>query len=154
MDAKLIRAAVFDDLPQLVELARCYHAEAHAGYPFDPEHVAEQFRSRTIDTIDGICLKLERDREIVGFLAATVSTLFMANVRAAIELAWYVRPDARGRGGVLIDAFEDWARWKGCAVSALGMDEFPEASRSEALARLYVRRGYRCFERSFIRDLQ
>lgn len=149
-----MRAASFDDLPTLVDLARCYHAEAHSQLPFDEGHVRDQLLTRTVDTIDGICLKLESNGQIAGFLAATTSLLFSAPVRAAIELAWYVHPDHRGKGETLLDSFEEWGRWKGCWFCALGMNELPSAARSEALARLYRRRGYYCFERSFMKDIR
>jgi GNAT superfamily N-acetyltransferase len=153
-DVMSIRTATFDDLGALVDLAGLYHAEAHAWLPFDQVYVREQFLGRTIDTSDGITRLLIGDGGVaVGFLAATVTQFFAAPVRVAVELAWYVAAAHRGKGDVLLDDFEEWARLKACAACSLAMNEFPDPRRSEALARLYGRRGYRCYERGFLKRL-
>lgn len=149
----MIRTALFDDLDALVSLARCYHDEAHGWLPFDADYVRESFRMRCIDTMDGICLLLVEGIQPVGFLAAAVSSFFSAPIKIAAELAWYVHPDHRGRGAALLDEFEAWARERGCAACGLGMNEFPDPRRSEALARLYRRNGYDPFERAFLKKL-
>ena len=148
-----IRTAEFEDLDTLIGLARLYHEEAHGEFAFVPDYVREQFRARCIDTVDGIALVLWRDDEPAGFLAAVVSMLFGAPVKIAVELAWYVKPDARGRGALLLDEYETWARERGCVKAALGMNELPDPKRSEALAAIYRRRGYRAYERGFIKDV-
>jgi GNAT superfamily N-acetyltransferase len=149
----MIRAATFDDLPALVEVARAYHDELHASLPFDPDHVGENFRARTIDTVDGICFCLLDDEvRIAGFLAAATSMHFSAPVKLGVELAWYVLPAQRGRGAGLIDEYEAWAKWRGYAGCSLSMNELRDPARSRALARLYERRGYIQFERCFLKS--
>jgi GNAT superfamily N-acetyltransferase len=147
----MIRTATFDDLSALVELSRLYHAEAHDWLPFDVSYVREQFRSKTIDTFEGITRVIDLGQGPVGYLAACVSMFFAAPVRIAVELAWFVKPDARGQGFDLIAYFEEWARLKGCAACSLSMNEFPDPKRSAALARLYGGRGYRAYERGFLK---
>lgn len=149
----MIRTALFDDLDALVALARCYHDEAHSWLPFDPDYVRENFRARCIDTMDGICLLMLEGDTPVGFLAAGLSSFFSAPVKIAAELAWYVHPEHRGRGAVLLAEFEGWAWEKSAAACSLGMNEFPDRRRSEVLARLYQRRGYKPFERAFLKRL-
>jgi len=147
----MIRVATFDDLPALVELSRLYHREAHAWLPFDPDYVREQFRLRTIDTVDGMCWLIEDGGEMQGYLAAVVTNFFAAPVKVAVELAWFVKPGARGRGDLLIDDFEAWAKWKVCVGCSLSMNEFPDPKRTAALARLYARRGYKPYERGCLK---
>ena len=151
MDANVIRTATFDDLDALVKLSRLYHEEAHAWLPFDEVYVREQFRAKTIDTVDGITRVIDLGQGPVGYLAACVSMFFAAPVRVAVELAWFVKPGARGHGFDLIADFEEWARLKGCAGCSLSMNEFPDPKRSAALARLYSGRGYRAYERGFLK---
>lgn len=150
----MIRTATFDDLDTLVGLSRLYHAEAHAWLAFDEGYVRESFRARTIDTADGITrLLLDEGGDPCGYLAACVSRFFSAPVTVAVELAWYVAPDRRGHGDDLLADFEEWARLKGCSACSLSMNEFDDARRSEAMARLYRSKGYRNFERGFLKNL-
>ena len=146
-----MRAATFDDLPALVALSRCYHAEAHNWLPFDEKYVAENFRVKTIDTMDGICLVTESDAAITGYLAATVSMFFPAPVRLAVELAWYVHQDHRGRGGELLDEYENWARFKNCVACSFAMPVFENRARNMALERFYKSRDYLAYERGFLK---
>lgn len=147
----MIRTATFDDLDALAALSRRYHEEAHAWLAFDEAYVREQFRARTIDTVDGITRLIDLGQGPVGYLAACVSMFFAAPVKIAVELAWFVVPEARGHGADLIGDFEEWAKIKGCACCSLSMNEFPDPRRSEALARLYSGRGYRAYERGFLK---
>lgn len=147
----MIRTATFDDLDTLVNLSQLYHAEAHEWLPFDANYVREQFRTKTIDTIDGITRLIDLGDGPVGYLAACTSMFFAAPVKIGVELAWFVKPDARGHGDDLIGDFEEWARLKGCAGCSLSMNEFPNPKRSAALARLYGGRGYRAYERGFLK---
>jgi GNAT superfamily N-acetyltransferase len=150
---KPMRAATADDLPALIDLARRHHAEAYADLPFDGGHLEAQFLARTIDTMDGISLVMERDGAIVGFLAAVVTLLFMAPVRLGAELAFYVLPEHRGHGMALVDDFEAWARWKDCVLSSLSTPEFPDQRVAAAMMRLYRRRGYAPFEHGYLKHL-
>lgn len=147
----MIRTATFDDLDALVDLSRLYHQEAHDWMPFDAAYVRENFRARTIDTVEGITRVIDLGDGPAGYLAACVSMFFAAPVKVAVELAWFVKPDARGHGYDLISDFEEWARLKGCAGCSLSMNEFPDPKRSAALARLYSGRGYRAYERGFLK---
>lgn len=150
----MIRTATFDDLPAVVDLARLYHDEAHTELPFDLDYVRDALRIRTIDTMDGICLLLIGADGIAGFLAGAVTMHFSAPIKIAVELAWYVRPDQRGRSTGMLDEFEGWARWKGCSMCSLALNEFPgDAARTKALIRIYDRRGYRPFERAFLKKI-
>lgn len=149
----MIRTALFEDLDALVALARSYHDEAHSWLPFDADFVRESFRARCIDTMDGICLLLIEGNQVVGFLAAGVSSFFSAPVKLATEFAWYVHPEHRGRGALLLDEFEVWAAERGCKGCGIGMNEFPDPKRSEALARIYRGRGYEPFERAFLKRI-
>ncbi len=147
----MIRVATFDDLPALVALSRLYHEEAHDWLPFDEAYVRENFRTRCIDTVEGMCWLLDHDGQAAGYLAAAVTQFFAAPVKVAVELAWFVKPEARGRGVDLIPDFENWAQWKGCAGCSLSMNEFPDERRNASMARLYSGRGYKPYERGYLK---
>ncbi len=77
---------------------------------------------------------------------------FDAEHLTAQELFWWVEPDYRGgpMGAGLRNGLEDWARDKGCLTMEMGA---LEASRPEALAHLYQRKGYGPKERIFCKRL-
>lgn len=83
----------------------------------------------------------EADNQVVGFLAATYlpSHMILGTVPCAMELAWYVLPEYRhkGYGLQLLNAFETWAKSRGCKHIFLGKR----------------RRGYRPLEQAYWKAL-
>lgn len=147
----MIRTALFDDLDALVELSRQHHAAEYGDMPFDAAHVRENYRARSIDTMDGICLVAEEQGRIVGCLAAATMQPFNARIKVAAALALYVADNCAARHGkVLIAEFEAWARERGCVRVALS---YPATGRSAALHRYYGGLGYVAFEHTYLKAL-
>lgn len=71
----------------------------------------------------------------------------------AQELFWWVEPLQRGgsMGAELRRGLEQWAKSKGCLTMEMGA---LEASKPEALANLYERKGYGPKERIFVKSLR
>lgn len=94
----------------------------------------------------------EKEGEIVGLLAGSVSEQLFNNDKIASEIMWWVEPEHR-RSRIsleLLNAFEYWAKAVGCTVASMVMIETEQA---EAVHKLYTKRGYRTTEKAYIKDI-
>lgn len=68
----------------------------------------------------------------------------------ATEMAWFVDPNKRGRGLLLLIEFEKWAKAWECKRVVMTL---LHTEQSEMLSKLYVRRGYVSRETNYIKDI-
>ena len=68
----------------------------------------------------------------------------------ASEFFWYVKPEYRGKGGALLEAFEAWAKEKGC--SRVIMTHLSD-SMPESLKKYYTKKGYELLETNYIKEV-
>ena len=139
------------ELTMLLPGARMFRSEANLPGNFN----AESFIGTLVELIDGgnwFCMIAEGDGgDIEGAIAGLVHPDPMSGDRVCMEMFWFVRPEHRqGKTGLqLLDAWENEARARECKrmimVRIVGLND-------EALDKLYVRRGYKEFERSYIKD--
>lgn len=144
----MIRAAAAADIEQMVELGRRFHAYAAVDeIPFDPESF-QQTLARGLLAPDQCYLVAEVDGAVRAMAGAVVyAPYFNHAARTGQELFWW---SECGEGLRLHDALAAWARERGCqsfAMIALA------DGRSERMARLYRRMGYRPTEQTFIKRL-
>lgn len=93
----------------------------------------------------------ERDGEPVGLIAGVLQPHpFNPDLQVASELWWWVTPEVRGSraGHLLLDAFEGWA-----LESEADLINFTLEAHSPVRDRTLERRGYRLFERQFLREV-
>lgn len=101
----------------------------------------------------GAIFVAEIDGAVAGFIACVMhGAWFDPGFRIALEAAWWMHPQARGRpeGVRLLFAFERWAKERG--ANAICMSDImltEDSSASEILGRL----GYQVSERTFIKEL-
>ena len=89
---------------------------------------------------------------LLGALAGVIYENVFDGKPCASELFWYVWPGApRGSGVMLLRAFEDWARAKGCTRVTMALMKHNEANR---LDRFYRSRGYEAFETHYVMRLE
>src|SRR5262245_47224718 len=69
----------------------------------------------------------------------------------AVEQFWYVEPDARGHGLMLLQAFENWAMDKDAVRVIIG--HVYDSKRSEAWKRLFAMRHYMPLEIHYYKEL-
>lgn len=83
-----------------------------------------------------------------GFLAGTITPFVYGFNYCATELAWWIEEDKRGNGigKELIEAFEQWAKEKGCSMVTM-------VSIDDSVGKFYESTGYRLKERVYVKDL-
>lgn len=147
-----IRPAVEGDLPALLDMGARFFAEA--GWSdmaaWDADSVEATLR-HLIGHDDGLLLVAEVSAGRPVGMAGGLLHPFYFNLghRTGQELFWWVEPGLRrGTGAALLAALERAARDAGAVtwtmITVAGL-------RSDALERLYRRRGYRPAERTYIR---
>jgi len=83
-----------------------------------------------------------------GFLAGVTHKFLLGSQLMAVELGWYVEPEARGQkvGKALIESFEDWAKIMNCELITM-------ISIDDEVGEYYKKRGYALYERSYMKEL-
>jgi GNAT superfamily N-acetyltransferase len=147
----MIRPAAEHDIPLLLEMGRRFFGEAGWGdvTEYDPASMERTIR-HLIDSEAGILLVAEADGEVAGMAGALLYPhYFNTDSLTGQEIFWWVEPAHRtGFGGALLDAMESAA----AAAGAVSFTMVSVASlRSDALDRVYRRRGYRPAERTYIK---
>ena len=142
-----VRLATPDDRVQVVRLLRDAHAAATSmPVPFSAPH-AMALADRHIAGGDLLALVLGDPAN--GVLLASAQDHPFGGAKYAMETAWWIAPDARGRSAMaMLAAYERWARDQGCAFCQMAaLVSFPQAGR------LYERRGYTAVETHFMKPL-
>jgi GNAT superfamily N-acetyltransferase len=151
MDSRLIKDAIQSDVPQIVELARKFHAvSGYENIEFDEETV-ENLLSASIE--QGLCPIGVVDDKIVGFLAGlSYPAILNANVMVGTEIAWWVEPEFRGKKIAiqLLLRAEENARAKGLYCWSMMC---LEKLNADGLENIYERLGYEKAERTYLRIL-
>ena len=99
---------------------------------------------------NGICLLVKNSDpgNVLGGICGTVVPWgFNSEIKIALELFYWLDPDARGFGLKLIKAYEDRVKEMGARNVMIQ----PETELTEKVGTLYRRRGYRPFERFWIK---
>jgi GNAT superfamily N-acetyltransferase len=132
----MIRNAHLGDLPALLDMTSCLHEVAGIAIPMRCPYT-QGFLQALMAHADGLVLVAEKDGEAVGMLVASIGTASISPAPIAVEHGWYVKPEARGVGGLLLARYEQWAREKGCF--AVRMSTPPGA---EGPALILERKGF------------
>lgn len=145
----MIRHAAPEDIPACVEMVRQFHTAA--GLESTAAFVAEDFAltlERMIDAEEGILLVAD-DGGPIGMAGGLAYPMYFNHAhKTGQEMFWWVLPDRRGVGAELLSALEAEARQRGCKSWAMiGLEGM------KSVDSLYERRGYRPFERLWIKEL-
>lgn len=143
----MIRTALPEDLPRLVEMGTRFVAET----PYrDLVRVNPQ---RLVDTIvnvmsseDGTVFVSGSDATVTGMIALVIYEHPYSGERTASELAWWVEPESRGDGVRLLRAAEEWGRERGATRMQM-------IAPNERVGGLYSRLGYAPIETTYQRSL-
>lgn len=145
----MLRLAALTDTDRLVEMTRKFISlSPYAHYPVDDDKIRELV-SQCLDYTKNIIFIYATDEgEPQGMLAATTNEFLFNRERIASEMAWWVEPAYRGRGGTLLKAaFEHWARHMGCTLASMSSLD------TLAVRKVLSRSGYRKTEDTFVKEL-
>jgi hypothetical protein len=100
----------------------------------------------------GTVLCLHQNKwDLKGAIAGVLYENVFDGEPCATELFWYVWPGAaRGAGKALLDAFEDWARFRKATRVTMA---YMLHNAPERLAHFYERHGYQAFESHYVKML-
>jgi len=148
-----VRLALEEDIDAIVEMGRAYAEEAaklFQGVEFDEYHARETFY-RYLDKADPTIFVVEKDRQIVGFMAASFSQfMFSSGVFTTADLI-YVKPENRGSRAafLLVKEFDAWSDTLKAKMSFGGNSN---ALYTEKVTRLYESQGYRVSGASMVKN--
>ena len=131
------------DLPEILRMAELFANESGIDVPFDS--ISSEFTARQLMD-DGLLLVGEGG--MIGGLA--YPHFFNAQVIIAQEIFWWVDIEHRGSrlGLRLFEGFESWARDLGAKhVTMIAL------ASQKPVHNLYLRKGYREMESSYVREL-
>lgn len=140
-----IRFADATDRDRVIALLRESHAAAEFTYPFQAAYADALFRTHLVS--NKACV-LVAGRPAQGVLMACAFEHPFGAGRIAKETVWFVTPEARGRGAIMmLDAYEEWARSVGCVSAGMA------SLATNDVSSLYERRGYSAVETHFMKSL-
>lgn len=146
----MIRIAIEDDVPRIVEMSRKFYATTsyaqHA--PMDDDAVAQLARQ----LMDSVMLVAEVDGKVVGMVGLVVAPfMFNHSINAAYEVVWWVDPEAQGTGvgKQLLAAIDNACIARGASIVVM----VTLASSPPQAGALYERAGYVHSETSYTKRL-
>lgn len=138
----LVRPATAEDRFAILRMGKAFVASI-GSLPFQAAY-AERTVLAYIVHADRLCAVLDDDG-VHGFIMAHACDHPFLPARVAQELAWWVAPEHRGHGRLLLDAYEAWAAEQRCGLVEVAHVGDPR------LTRFYQRRGYRVAETHFVK---
>lgn len=151
----MIRPATLADVASCVDVGERFHAQSgFADFaPFDEETFAKTLTLLVTGHLPGGMFVVERDQQIVGIAAFVLfPSYFNGAALAAQELFWFVEPEHRdGAGADLLMKMELAAQAAGASIFIMAA---LSTIKSEAMARVFRRRGYRALESTYIRSFK
>ena len=147
-----VRQATKDDLVAITEMGSQFLGRTKYASLIKPHapHI-----SATLERLleSGAIFVAEIDGVVRGFIACSiVPAWFNPEIRIALEMAWWMEPDARGRpeGMRLLFAFERWAKEQDAQVICMSDISLEDGSPAGSILE---RLGYSVSERTFLKDL-
>lgn len=88
------------------------------------------------------------DDDKQGMIVGVTTPFILGDVTTATEIAWWVNPEARKTtlGKHLHQAFEEWAKDKGCKLITM-------ISIDDTLGSYYEKCGYKLTERAYMKEI-
>ena len=144
-----IRIMAVEEIERLYPIADSFFKASEFSSDFNPEH----FKARWTAFISngyGVIFVIEKNEEVVGCLGALKYSDPNNGKIMATEMFWFVLPEHRGKGTLLLDAFEIWAHREGCQslIMVYLTDSMPEKVKN-----IYENRGFRPMEVHYVKEV-
>ena len=149
MDTSLVTQLGLDDLDNLVDLAEEFYSSSQFLNGFDKE-ISKRSWTNFIAGGTGAIFAIKEDDAFHGMLGVVKFPDINTGELIACEMFWFVSKEHRGKGLLLVNAFEEWAKQEGCKKVAIA---HLEDSMPDSLEKLYVRMGYTLSEKTYIKEV-
>jgi GNAT superfamily N-acetyltransferase len=145
----LVREARYDEIPEMITKGKAFE-EATKEVVINVDHAIKSFQDAYKSGILTMLRLIDDNGDSAGGLAYIKVPEIYSGIITAVELYWFIYTDKRGCGKILIDAFEESAKNKGCSRVAMIhlVDSFPET-----LQKFYTKRGYHLTELHYIKEV-
>ena len=137
------------DIAEICILAKQYDGGFSKHVTVDVPYATKRYQSLVASGMMTV-FALKYDGKIVGGIAGLIFPDMNSGIQTAVECFWFVNPENRGKGLILLDAFENWAKERHCKKVAI---IHLEDSFAEVLKRLYLRRGYKLIESHYMKEI-
>ncbi len=131
----MIRPAIPDDVPRLVELGRLMHAESErfARLRFDGQILAHTLR---VAIAEHFAMVVEREGHVIGGMVALLTPHWFSPDLTACDLALFIDPEHRGglAAARLLVHYERWSKARGSAMTLFGVMTGVHVEQTVALA--------------------
>ena len=147
---KVIRQGRAADLDRLIPLGEMFYSESGLPGKFDPHSFMTTWEYFISGQMGAIFL-LEEDGLIIAAIGGVRVPESSNGTIQAQELFWFTHPDYRkqGVGELLLVEFERWAKDVKCHGVLMSLLE----GLSNGVEQLYLQRGYRPIQRSFLKEI-
>lgn len=144
----IVREAVPEDIPALVELGRRMREESLVPYPAIDEEVLRERLFVLPGYVVHVC---EQDGFVIGMLASQCSTYIFSRGTYAYHDIFYVMPERRGSWAavLLIKAFLKWADSLGIRRKVIAQHTQVNAERT---LKFYERMGFKPMGGIYFKD--
>lgn len=139
-----VRPATERDVPRIIEMGRAFlQASPYVAVLRENPAQIETFTRWLLTNPEGLLLVLEdRGGAVAGMFGALLAPHYFSGDMMATEVVWWVEPDARGAGKLLLAAAEQHAQ----AHGAIALQMIAPDPR---VGTLYERAGYRFVESAY-----
>ncbi len=143
-----VRRASVLDLPEILPLARAFHAESpyHREFAFDDDKVEQLITAASTDPA-WCALVVADDDGIFGLALFFAAEMFFSRALEAADLTFYVAPAKRGTRAAfrLMQQVREWAEMRGCAKLSVAPNT---GINHDATARFLEKLGFQ--QRAFV----
>jgi len=145
----LIKEATLDEVGDVVRLMKGMEKET-AHVKVDIEYSIKKYKEMIASGVAHMIMLKNDNGKMVGGLGFVVGPDLHFPRVIAVETYWYVDPDNRGDGMLLLRYLEDWAKNNGCdAVAMIHLED----SSPESLKKVYQRRKYIKVESHYVKEI-
>ena len=134
----------------LAPVAGKWFGETKTVLPISHKDGVEQITTWARDPDVGLFGLMDGDK-CVGMLACHVHGYPATKVKVVSEYCWFVVPEYRGNGGLLLDAMEEWGKARGAQAVVANIMLSIGGDNGERACGALKKLGFTEFERAFYR---
>lgn len=145
----MIRKAHISDRYQVLKMCELFWEESRYNLPIDIKLVGQLY-DEIIKDENVLFLVSEKNEVLTGMLIGCLSRTLFSPKPIAMELAWFVKDEFRGKSDAvkLMKAYEVWAKSMNCHSVCMA-----DLSSTNDLQGFYEKMGYTLVEKSYIKEL-